>query len=223
MIDSHELPQHIPLPGRIADPLAGLSFAPKHDRAGAEKDARRFAQNLMVNVLEAQDHERFPGQVCVASVAEMLAESKLPFRAIVRWMSGGRLGDYTKEDVQSSYVRELWGQLEAQGLQLSIRWWPRFETLQGSSLLAGIFFPRDHLTLFPCLKPAWSTDTVVALARSMIDQRNYSALPILADALNDAGCSNELLLTYCRGNNGCPHSDTATRHILQRLVKPSAA
>jgi hypothetical protein len=46
--------------------------------------------------------------------------------------------------------------------------------------------------------PAWRTDTAQALARQMYDSREFGALPILADALQDAGCENEHVLTHCR-------------------------
>src|SRR5437763_16843474 len=55
----------------------------------------------------------------------------------------------------------------------------------------------------PALSPAWLTDTVVALARAMDESGNQSALPILADALEEAGCDNEGGLSYCR--NPCRH------------------
>ena len=51
--------------------------------------------------------------------------------------------------------------------------------------------------------PAWHTPTVVALARGMYDSRDFSAMPILADALMDAGCDDETVLGHCRG--GGPH------------------
>jgi hypothetical protein len=47
--------------------------------------------------------------------------------------------------------------------------------------------------------PDWRTDTTVALARTMYDAREFSAMPILADALQDAGCDNEEILSHCRG------------------------
>src|SRR5215470_14575370 len=34
----------------------------------------------------------------------------------------------------------------------------------------------------------WRTDTAVALARQMYEAREFGAMPILADALQDAGC-----------------------------------
>jgi len=46
--------------------------------------------------------------------------------------------------------------------------------------------------------PAWRTDTAVALARQMYDSREFGAMPILADALQDAGCEDEQVLNHCR-------------------------
>ncbi|MCE9566325.1 MAG: hypothetical protein K8U57_30240 [Planctomycetes bacterium] len=50
--------------------------------------------------------------------------------------------------------------------------------------------------------PAWLTSTVLPLARQMYDTRDFSAMPILADALQDAGCDNENILEHCRDANG---------------------
>ncbi len=46
--------------------------------------------------------------------------------------------------------------------------------------------------------PAWRTDTALALARQMYEAREFSAMPILADALQDAGCDNTDVLNHCR-------------------------
>ena len=45
----------------------------------------------------------------------------------------------------------------------------------------------------------WRTDTAVALARQMYESREFGAMPILADALQDAGCDNDEVLSHCRG------------------------
>jgi hypothetical protein len=47
--------------------------------------------------------------------------------------------------------------------------------------------------------PEWRTDTAVALARQMYEAREFSAMPILADALQDAGCDSAEILDHCRG------------------------
>ena len=46
--------------------------------------------------------------------------------------------------------------------------------------------------------PQWLTSTVVALARGIYDDRAYDRFPILADALQDAGCDDEFVLGHCR-------------------------
>ncbi|MDY3557621.1 hypothetical protein R5W23_000148 [Gemmata sp. JC673] len=50
---------------------------------------------------------------------------------------------------------------------------------------------------------AWMTPTVVALVRGIIADAAFDRLPILADALEDAGCADSVLLAHCRGD--CPH------------------
>ena len=51
--------------------------------------------------------------------------------------------------------------------------------------------------------PEWRTDTAVLLARTMYEAHEFSAMPILADALQDAGCDNDEILNHCRGDG--PH------------------
>jgi hypothetical protein len=47
-------------------------------------------------------------------------------------------------------------------------------------------------------EPAWRTSTTMQLARHVYESRDYSVLPILADALQDTGCDDECVLTHCR-------------------------
>jgi hypothetical protein len=45
---------------------------------------------------------------------------------------------------------------------------------------------------------AWNDGTVVKIARAIYDDRAFDRIPILADALEDAGCDNADLLNHCR-------------------------
>ncbi|MBP3953754.1 hypothetical protein J8F10_00365 [Gemmata sp. G18] len=47
--------------------------------------------------------------------------------------------------------------------------------------------------------PSWRTSTAVALASQMYESRDFGAMPILADALQDAGCDSADVLDHCRG------------------------
>jgi hypothetical protein len=46
---------------------------------------------------------------------------------------------------------------------------------------------------------SWLTSNVVAIAELIYDSRDYDSLPILADALEDAGCTDASILEHCRG------------------------
>jgi hypothetical protein len=52
--------------------------------------------------------------------------------------------------------------------------------------------------------PEWFTSTVRAMAAHIYDSREFSAMPILADGLQDAGCNDEQILTHCRASK--PHA-----------------
>ena len=53
------------------------------------------------------------------------------------------------------------------------------------------------------LDPAWLSTTVIALAQGIYDEHAFDRLPILADALQDAGCDHADILDHCRGSG--PH------------------
>lgn len=44
----------------------------------------------------------------------------------------------------------------------------------------------------------WHDGTVVKMARSIYDGCDFSAMPVLGDALEEAGCENEGILRHCR-------------------------
>jgi hypothetical protein len=51
----------------------------------------------------------------------------------------------------------------------------------------------------------WNGETPLILARQMYESCDFSAMPILADALQDAGCDNGDILSHCR--------DTSLTHV----------
>jgi hypothetical protein len=48
------------------------------------------------------------------------------------------------------------------------------------------------------IDPTLLTSNVVAIAQTIYDERTFDRLPILADALEDAGCDNADVLNHCR-------------------------
>jgi hypothetical protein len=64
-------------------------------------------------------------------------------------------------------------------------------------LIPNPFVPIDW-------KADWFTSTVRDLARVIYDRRAFDLMPILADALFDAGCDHQLVQGHCR--SGKPHA-----------------
>jgi hypothetical protein len=52
--------------------------------------------------------------------------------------------------------------------------------------------------------PSWRTETAVALAAGIYEERAFDRLPILADALEEAGCDHADVLNHLRGPG--PHA-----------------
>src|SRR5688572_18552310 len=82
--------------------------------------------------------------------------------------------------------------------------WPAAlgETRVLAEMLRDVFgnpFRRPRFT------SAWLTSDVLALARGIYDERAFDRMPILADALQDAGCNYDLVLNHCR--------DTSLTHV----------
>ncbi len=58
-------------------------------------------------------------------------------------------------------------------------------------------------TVRAAIDPTWLTSTVVSLATGIHAEEAFDRLPILADALQDAGCENDDILNHCRSEG--PH------------------
>ncbi len=75
-----------------------------------------------------------------------------------------------------------------------------FREVFGCPSEVGHYSPKRVVYRWPprFVRAAWRTGTAVELARTMWDARDFSAMPILADALQDAGCDRDDILTHCR-------------------------
>jgi hypothetical protein len=67
-------------------------------------------------------------------------------------------------------------------------------------IFAVLYLTPDHE-----IAPEWLTTDVVALAEGIYEEWAFDRMPILADALQDAGCDSEEVLKHCR--------DTALTHV----------
>jgi hypothetical protein len=70
----------------------------------------------------------------------------------------------------------------------------RKEQLYRADLLRCLFGPLPFRRVL--LKRAWRTPAVVALARGIYEERRFEHMPVLADAVEEAGCGNQMILRH---------------------------
>jgi len=81
---------------------------------------------------------------------------------------------------------------EPQAIILNIRTWEPADVLLVKDIFGNPYRPIT-------LNSSWLTSTVLALANGIYSEKAFDRMPILADALQDAGCDNEEILQHCRG------------------------
>jgi hypothetical protein len=94
-------------------------------------------------------------------------------------------------------VPEFAARLAAEDSYHDVGWTPGYEAERAkqSALLRDLIGnPFRPVTL----QSDWLTTIVLALAQGINDERAFDRLPILADALEDAGCDNADILGHCR-------------------------
>jgi hypothetical protein len=62
----------------------------------------------------------------------------------------------------------------------------------------------------------WRTSTAVSLAKQMYASREFSLMPILSDALQDAGCDNADILDHCRSDGPHVRGCWVVDHLLEK-------
>jgi hypothetical protein len=77
----------------------------------------------------------------------------------------------------------------------------------------------------PTLAPAWlawNNATIPRLAQEIYDSRAFERLPILADALEEAGCTNADILNHCRQPGPHARGCWVVDLILGKIAEPGA-
>jgi hypothetical protein len=94
-----------------------------------------------------------------------------------RWSIARRRTRFPVRDVDASWAAEAWR--------------------TQADLLRDLFGHLHHAD------PQWlvrlsRADEAVAIARGIYDEQAFAEMPVLGDALEDAGCADEEVLTHCR-------------------------
>src|SRR5262245_43444030 len=69
------------------------------------------------------------------------------------------------------------------------------ECLAQCEVLRDLF---DTLYWPATVAPSWRTPLITSMVRTIYDEHSFADLPILADALEEAGCEDEVILEHCR-------------------------
>ena len=105
-----------------------------------------------------------------------------------------RCGAWIVNELYSSDKWEAWSVAE------SLENW----LVQNNSRSEAVLLPRIVREIFGnpfrpvFFDPMWRTSDVMLLAKGIYDERAYDRMPILADALQDADCDSDDILTHLR-------------------------
>lgn len=128
---------------------------------------------------------------------------------LMRWVSGLWTGENisdsqreTNRRAAAALARDIFNPFRQQGCQWSGT--PRDDTkckTHGETLIktnGGVYVCPNYTAPF---RQEWRTATVVNVAQAIYDGRCFEDIDILADALEDAGCTDASILEHCRGQD----------------------
>jgi hypothetical protein len=180
-----------------ADPrsLAALDAADGHEAGeidgpgyeAAVREAARAVEEAEARVLEARNPltGNYSGPAYAAAYRAGAA-------ARVAWAVAAR--GYTKEALAE--VRRLGGAARSRNFTSGRR---------AVRLLRELFFEHfGDVRRRAAVEQSWRTEAAVGLASGIYAERAFGLMPILGDALEDAGCDDADILGHCRG--GGPHA-----------------
>lgn len=166
---------------------SALVYLPRQLPPGAQPSAERLQRAAMHvaltssrNVLHVVRYGKRPAKDSVGVV-----KRDRKFQAILATVKAVLLRDLFDVDSASPTAGEI-----AQEIALAE------EYVFQSDLLRDIFGNPFRKITFD---PACVTTTVIGVAEAIYNARAFDRMPILADALEEAGCTNADILTHCRG------------------------
>jgi hypothetical protein len=107
-------------------------------------------------------------------------------------------GQRTREAVLALAGKPEWAAMAESAWDAAVLW--ATQAIRPNQLLREIFGNPFRPV---AVEAYWRTGNVVGLAQAIYQDHAFDRMPILADALEDAGCTNEVVLAHCRGEG--PH------------------
>ena len=183
--------------------------APLKMLAHVQNDASKRKLRLFACACCRAVWDRLPSDECRAGieVAEQYADGLVSeeVRSATQRVVDGRPKEYDRSELLLA-VAASWALVKPQPWELKFAAEVCSSNTRTATRQTRLL--RAHANILRCLfgnpfrpvtfDPAWRTSDVMLLARQMYDSRDFGAMPILADALQDAGCENEDILSHCR-------------------------
>jgi hypothetical protein len=172
--------------------------------------SRRLRLFAAACVARAQSRNAIPQLAFAIEAAEVAADARTNV-ARARWKELKRAVRVDKDwrmTIEGQLTRAI---TSGKALTAAIQ-----ASFYASYLISRVFreYEREQIAQGPLLRDImgnpfrrvtfsrnWRTSTAIALAQQMYESRDFGAMPILADALQDAGCDNEDILNHCRDAN----------------------
>ncbi len=174
----------------VDDTLAALEIAEQFAEGLVDPEQRKRVRERSFEAAwldhdEAQSH-RGPAKACVCDALKRNAHDAAVNCAARAWHVSPDAADGLPSALSPARRRALSERIreEQQAAQAEL-----LRDLFGN-LISPVAMDREWLQ--------WHGGTVRKLALGIYQQRSFDELPILADALEEAGCRNETLLGHCR-------------------------
>jgi exosortase len=125
----------------------------------------------------------------------------MPFAFVLLWLEVKALERLVITPVEAAFTRQ--GATNVPRLEVLRRTIglgmtsPSERSVQEKEVKDALYGPPSRALLDPAWL-AWNDGIVLRLARAIAEEGNYNALPILADALEEAGCTDADILGHCR-------------------------
>jgi hypothetical protein len=171
------------------------------------KSLRRKASDrklrLFVVACSHLDYEKPPSVIPKFEAVERFADGRATLKEITKlWLQRGSLNEFA------------WPERPFEWATGFVNWCCTYEEEDQKGYPPAILLPPILRDIFgnpfqppPRIDPAWlarNDGTVRKLAEAIYEGRSFDRLPILADALEEAGCEDAELLGHLRGSG--PHA-----------------
>jgi hypothetical protein len=169
------------------DPVAMLAQVVDRTESGRERITNRISDRKLKLICQHVGEPLF----CTAPTGEGYPDR--PYHWLLGWLGAG---DEDDKVLIASLIRDVVGNpWRPHPFSEPVRSLAELDRMPASSRFRRV---GPHMKERIERIPDWLTDHVVSMAQAIYDDRDFISLPILADALSDAGCNNADLLSHLR-------------------------